>query len=467
MLLAVASGVLFAYSLPPNNFALLGWLGIAPLLVAVSHPRLAPVRPLYRFGVGMLTGIAAGAVQVGWDANTHGLHYAYLPYIWIALVFGAVAALAGGARKRFPGGGIQWALMTAACGVAVEWATTFSPLPVSIALSQHRAVVALQVASLAGIWGVSFLLWLMNAAVADFALRRRAALPTLAVACGAALLSLTYGMATLHFAPRRGTSLPVAAIQDFSGADTPGVDVPDPTTPLPEREDLIREAAQQHGARLIVGSEEAWGTAFLPGQTDDPTAELAREVGAVLVVGFEERHDPKPFNSAALVGPDGRTLGIHHKLRPFLGERQSIQAGERASAWDTPVGRIGLLICFDNCYTGPTRQAVAAGARIIAQPNYDPPTPRAVLHDLHGALTPFRAVENRVAFVRADPNGRSQIVDPYGRIVAQSPMYRAVALSASVSVGDGRGTPFTRWGDLLAHICLVGLAAGSIRCMRR
>lgn len=86
-------------------------------------------------------------------------------------------------------------------------------------------------------------------------------------------------------------------------------------------------------------------------------------------------------------------------------------------------------------------------------PNYDPPTPRGVLHRLHGAMLPFRAVENAVPFVRADSNGLSQIVDAQGRIVAQSPLYAPDVLVATVPLGPGKGTFFTRWGDWLAYVC--------------
>ncbi|GAB4456054.1 MAG: hypothetical protein OHK0029_13320 [Armatimonadaceae bacterium] len=84
---------------------------------------------------------------------------------------------------------------------------------------------------------------------------------------------------------------------------------------------------------------------------------------------------------------------------------------------------------------------------MIALPNYDPPTPRASLHHLHAALTPIRAVENRVAYLRADPNGYSQIVNPNGRIVAEAPLYKPAALTATVVFGDGKGTFYTRFGD--------------------
>ena len=121
------------------------------------------------------------------------------------------------------------------------------------------------------------------------------------------------------------------------------------------------------------------------------------------------------------------------------------------------MGKIGLLICFDTCYTGDVRQAVLNGARIPAVPNYDPPTPGNSLHNLHAALIPFRAVENHVALVRADPNGKSQIIDSAGRTVAESPMFQAVALVADVTPGDGQGTFFTRWGDWLAYLCTASV----------
>jgi apolipoprotein N-acyltransferase len=96
-------------------------------------------------------------------------------------------------------------------------------------------------------------------------------------------------------------------------------------------------------------------------------------------------------------------------------------------------------------------------------PNYDPPTPHAILHHLHAALIPFRAVENRVAFVRADPNGLSQIVDPWGRVVAETPLYRAEPLVADVPLGDGHGTLFTRLGDWFAYVCALVMVAAIVR----
>ena len=315
----------------------------------------------------------------------------------------------------------------------------------------------IQIASVTGIWGVSFLLWLTNAALADAWLARRVRTTPLTLAAGLLLSSLGFG-AFVVAAPPAATAqrLRVAAIQDFTGDETGdlverasdgGTDV--------DREAMTRTAAE-HGARLIVWSEECLGSAFAPNDSADETRALARQTGSSLVVGFSDDSRPRPFNCAGFIGPDGTVWGVHHKIHLYLGESQTVQRGGTPAAHATPLGRVGMEVCFDSCYTRVTRQIVGDGARLIAMPNYDPPSPHGVLHELHAAMLPFRAVENRVPFVRADSNGLSQIVAADGRVVAQSPLYAPDILVGTVALGDGRGTWFTRWGDWLAYLCVLG-----------
>jgi apolipoprotein N-acyltransferase len=357
-------------------------------------------------------------------------------------------------------GGLRWALFMAAAGVAAEWLTTFSPLPINLAVTRYRDTAAIQVAAITGVWGVSFLLWLLNAGLADALLCRRARSPALLVAAGAQIVALLGGWAALA-AERPGETLRVAAIQDHTMAETAHV-IRSASFDLeePDREALTRRAREQ-GARLIVWSEQCLGTGFSAAgeAAADPTRALARELGVTLVVGCSEGAKPKPFNAAVLITPEGRVAGTHRKIHLFFGERQVSQGGREARAFDTPHGRLGLEICFDSCYTTVTRRLAADGARLIAMPNYDPPTPRGILHRLHAAVLPFRAVENRVGIVRADATGCSQVIAPNGRILGQSPLFAADALVRSVPLGDGRGTLFTRYGDWLAYLALLVLAA--------
>lgn len=459
--LSIASGVLFALALAPHHWEGLGWIAFVPLLWAVSAPLKStgkPPRALHSYGLGMAAGLASGVVQIGWHPSQSALTFAYVPYIWIALVLGGVSALAGwGHRQKF---GTLWPLWAACAGVFVEWLTTFSPLPVGIALCQTQNLPLLQISAYSGIWGVSFLLWLVNAALVNALLRpaRRAVPVPLFAAIGLTAGVWGFGAWTLGHLPAPLRTLRVAAIQDFSGVDAhdfaPAANL---EGDVPDGEALTRQAAK-NGAELIVGTENALGASFTPGNPQSETARLARETKSFLVVGYEANAEPHPFNCAALVGPDGKTIGVHHKLRLFLGEKQTMQPGTSVETWDTALGKVGVLICFDTCYTGDMRRVVQKGAQIIAVPNYDPPTPGNSLHNLHAALVPFRAVENGVALVRADPNGQSQIIDPQGRTVAVSPMFRAVSLTAPVALGNGQGTFFTRWGDWFAYGCVAGMA---------
>jgi apolipoprotein N-acyltransferase len=512
LFLTLLSGLLLALSLPPYNVDWLGWVAVAPLLVAAVGRR-----PLEAVGVGMLAGIVCGLFHLGWRPDQQGMQFAWLPFLWLAILLGMVATGAAGTRRRWQGA--RWALFVTGLGVTVEWITTFSPLPLNLALCQHRTLPVIQIASVTGIWGVSLLLWWVNAALADLgvranrgpqssattdlpecglqaaglraptcgmnsALRQEAiagsgasgrlqgrSILQLCLTQGAPLLALALTLAYGHWAlavaeRHAGPSVRVAAIQDHSAAETAHL-LSAAATEAPEvdRDELTRQAAAR-GAELIVWSENCLGAAFAPDAPVNPTADLARALRVHLVVGYSDAARPRPFNCAAIVAPDGSVKGVHRKIHPFLGETRAIQRGRTATAFPTDLGRIGVEICFDSCYTGVTRRVAAAGAQLIAMPNYDPPTPGGILHRLHGAVLPFRAVENRVPFVRADPNGLSQIVDATGRIRAQSPLFAADTLVGDVPLSEGRGTPFTRWGDWLAYLCLLGVMAACMGASR-
>ncbi|MGG4396153.1 carbon-nitrogen hydrolase family protein [Paenibacillus thiaminolyticus] len=168
---------------------------------------------------------------------------------------------------------------------------------------------------------------------------------------------------------------------------------------------MTREAAGQGAALIVfpevfvpgyprglsfgtrVGSRNAdgrrdwaryWASAIdVPGAETESWGELAKELGVYLVIGAVERDREYStgtlYNSIVYIGPDGRLSGIHRKLVPTGSERLLWGQGDGSTLTviDTPVGRIGGLICWEN-YMPLARMAMyAQGIDIYLAPTAD------------------------------------------------------------------------------------------------
>lgn len=140
----------------------------------------------------------------------------------------------------------------------------------------------------------------------------------------------------------------------------------------------ILEQARAHGAGLVVLPEAALGgyVESLHGGAQPPPAldrdgvelrRLAALAGDVVVcVGFaEDGGGGVVHNVAACVSGDG-LLGLHRKVHLPLAEGRLTTAGDELAAFDTPVGRMGMLICYDKAFPEAARTLALDGARILA-----------------------------------------------------------------------------------------------------
>ena len=89
--------------------------------------------------------------------------------------------------------------------------------------------------------------------------------------------------------------------------------------------------------------------------------------GCHIVVGLNERTDAGRHNSAVMIGPEGR-LATYRKLHLYYNEQTWFEPGDALPVVDTPLGRIGMIICFDLWFPEPARALALAGAEIIAVP---------------------------------------------------------------------------------------------------
>lgn len=326
----------------------------------------------------------------------------------------------------------------------------------------------IQPVSIFGIFGLDMLIVLGNFALAQVALAlfdrrwRLDPLPPIHAratrrwAAGVALAFLLWTGLSLGLyltAPRSAPSLRVAAIQP----NLPLAAHIDVETSQEARLSILaaqtRQAAAQ-GAQIVVWPE--LGVGFDP-QVEHTQAlrTLAAETQAYIVIGYGLVTDDGFRNETTVLTPEGEFLGIYGKAHPtvFGGEPYGINVGG-FPVYDTPLGRIGTIICFDLDFTDTSRRLAAQGAQFIAVSSMDFPG----IAEIHYAQMTMRAVENRVAMVKADAAYDSAIVGPYGQIVdwVAYPDGGEAILVADVPLGTGR-TLYSQLGDWVGWLNLAGM----------
>jgi deaminated glutathione amidase len=225
---------------------------------------------------------------------------------------------------------------------------------------------------------------------------------------------------------------------------------PGPLTEQSVKENLTacveytRRCVEATGAELVVlpeaattgftpgvSPEQLWDlVSEVPGPVTEPVARLARELAIHVVLGTYERGAQRGtvYNTAVLIGPEGTVLGAYRKTHLFCGEDRAgggwVTPGDEAVVVATPLGKIGLIICFDGDYPELSRIEAVRGAEVICRPS-------ALLRsaDIWELTNRARAYDNHVYVVGAnatgaDPAGvlyfgNSMIVTPVAEVVAR------------------------------------------------
>ena len=182
----------------------------------------------------------------------------------------------------------------------------------------------------------------------------------------------------------------------------------------------------------------------IPGPSVDQLAAGCQELGVHVIVGLLERDGDRCFNAAVLVGPQG-LVGTYRKNHlPFLGIDRFLDPGEQPfPVYETPIGNIGIHICYDCNFPESARVMTLLGADILALPTNWPEGRAKVAQ--YVVIT--RAYENKVHLVAADRVGTernvsfiglSKIVDAWGDTLAQASGDHEEVIYAEVSLAAAR-----------------------------
>ncbi|QNG36644.1 carbon-nitrogen hydrolase family protein [Geodermatophilaceae bacterium NBWT11] len=180
-------------------------------------------------------------------------------------------------------------------------------------------------------------------------------------------------------------------------------------------------------------------------------ARLARIAGDMVVTaGFCESDGTDRYNTAVAVTGDG-VLGVHRKVHQPLGESNSYAAGDGFRAFETPVGRIGMMICYDKAFPEAARTLAMDGAEIVACMSAWPGSRTGAVADLaedrwtrrFDLFDQARALENQIVWVSANQSGTfgslrfvcsAKVVGPGGDVLATTGVAPGTAV-AGVDVG--------------------------------
>ena len=464
-------------SFPPLSFSSLAWIALVPFFVAISWlpPRTAAVYGLV-WGLGM-----AGATA--WCLPTALAHYFELPILagvgglFVAGI-GLVGVYAGGFAVW-----LSWLVRRQAASpliIAAGWgvcefarANMLGGNPWALlAYSQVSFTRLMQMADVAGPYGVGMLIAAVNGCIAGFftpAVRGRhpvvSALGTVVV-IGAAV---GYGGWRLSQNFGSGQPVQVALVQGaierqfrlvpkFRGAN------------LQRYFDLTKEASMARPA-LIFWPEYA---------VDFPLQSNAPEREAVFAAARGSQAEPHCWRTpyplrrfACLLPQFGISRPRRGACRPlrqdpfccplprginftwFLPrEDGQYEPGQQVKVLRTKAGRIGTFVCIEAMYPEFVRRFALQGAEILVNPSNDDWLGYAAPAHHHLEAASVRAIENRRYLVRPTTTGFSAVIDPHGRVIARSGFGAPEILTTSIRPSRAQ-TVYQRWGDAVAWIAVI------------
>jgi apolipoprotein N-acyltransferase len=497
------SGWLHALTFPPASLQPLAWVALVPFLLTLrSVSTRSALLLTWLFGV-LFSAFVADALPRA--IETYFLQPRLASVLFAVFVWTVTGSLywmgfAWVYRRLALRGGIALPLLAAAAWTAFELARgrllngsrLFAGNPWGLAgyaLADWDELI--QVASLTGVYGISFCIVALNAALAELCLALRSerrisrrVLAQLGVAVAPTLLALGFGMLVLRAAPAPGSEVgvPIAIVQSNFAVGSQWR--PDAYgTNLADQLRLTAEAIESSEPRIVFWPESAL-TFFLEDEPEYSDA-IARVLGPAdleLLVGGPRKTGvarPRFFNTVFALDSGGAVRGRYDKqvLVPFAEylplrrfdflrrrfERVRVfEHGSEVSPLPTRAGPAGVLVCNEAMYPELARARVRAGATYLANPSNDTWIQDQIWADRMFDIVSLRAVEQRRYLVRASTSGPSAIVDPWGRVIERSAAFSRAVISGAI-VPSEELSLYGIVGDAFAYGCALAVALALAR----
>jgi apolipoprotein N-acyltransferase len=473
------------------------WLAVATLLLLISNganniPLAAWLAPVFllRFVRGQRTWIGL-LVAYGVLIATMTFYFRGMVPIpgvayYIFLVVWGIPMLAPYLVDRLVAHrltGLTATLVFPTAWVVTEYLLTHGPYGSwgAVANSQYGNLPLLQMVSVTGMWGITFLIgwfaavcnWLWEDGLGSEQARTGAWL-----CAGTIVAVMLMGGARMAFFPPSSQTVRVASLSRMKvqpePSDTAWQHLMDNQATTAEVADvqagidavngnlLARaEREAQAGAKIVFWAE---GNALVL-KEDEPTLiargrELAAKyqiyLGMALATWHRGGQNPPLENKMVLIKPDGEVAWQYNKVYPVPGGEAALQirGDGKLREVDTPYGRLSSVICFDADFPQLLAQAGALGADVVLDPSGD----WREIDPWHTQMASFRAIEQGFNLVRQTKDGLSATYDYQGHRLAAMDHYQTTDyVMISEVPTKGVRTVYSRLGDWFAWVCAAGL----------
>jgi len=383
-------------------------------------------------------------------------------YVWF-IVYLAMGLLWTGAVLLFRAlalRGAAWSALLAfpATWVAGEYLRNFATphgTGGSLAYTQLKFLPFLQLASITGPWGMSFVLLLFPAALA-IALHLWKSEPQQASRIASAVLTLIalvliFGWVRLA-QPAPGQHVTVGLIASDTHANVRQASEGAATERLFRDYAAAAEHLAAQGAQVIVFPEKT-GTIVDPAvkPSDAVLQSVADKTGATIVAGVDYKAASARYNAARIYQPNAvvMTYNKHHLLPPF---EDIFKPGTTITTLSKPSATWGIAICKDMDFTQLSREYGNAGVGLLLDPGWDFNVDRS----WHGHIAIMRGVESGFSIAHSAKNGYLTVTDDRGRIVAETRSDSAGFATLLATVPDQHDTTlYLRLGDWFAWLAIA------------
>jgi apolipoprotein N-acyltransferase len=333
------------------------------------------------------------------------------------------------------------------------------------AYSQRGFLPIMQIASVFGIWGITFVMSLFASTVNHFWEGNASPLSWTVAGVLVLILSLGWVRTLLPAQPEQtaviaGFSLPEGtlskSLSQFKDGDEAGFRQAMDELHAAEL-NQIRTLAQD-GANIVVIQEGG-----VIGMTDQletmiqNAGILAKEENIYIVLPTFDIQQTPPVNSIYIVDPNGDVVLHHIKYGGNMFEG-TLKGNQILQTVDTPYGKLSAIICWDADFPHIVKQAGAQNVDLLIVPAQD----WLGVRDIHAGMATFRAVENGLTIFRQTGQGVSLVSDPYGKVLSRMDSFEDTATDfvsvQKVSVPIiSVNTLYPKLGDILGNVMLVGL----------